>query len=248
MNALELHGRQLDKFKKASFVVLPLGSFEYHGPHSPYGTDIILAESFGDLIKKDLGGIVYPAVPYSSCPGKTAEYPGTISIRPSIMLEYLSDILEGILKLGVQRIILLNAHDANMGLSRSVAEYITIRHPNAKFLLINWWQMVEIEKAEELGFIGTSGRGHGGPFEMSAVKAFRPDLVNVEQEDHEFSETNKYLTLPYITIEGRPENWDGYTGLIGQTGQEKGEVIVRAAADNMNKLIENWLIGTGKGD
>ncbi|MDQ0862318.1 creatininase family protein [Bacillus sp. V2I10] len=248
MNALELHGRQLDEFKKAAFVVLPLGSFEYHGPHSPYGTDIILAEGFGDLIQKDLGGIVYPTVPYSSCPGKTAKYPGTISVRPSIMLEYLSDILQGILELGTERIVLLNAHDANMGLSRSVAEYITIHYPNAKFLLINWWQMVEVGKAEELGFIGTTGRGHGGPFEMSTVKAFRPDLVNVEREDNEFNETNKYSTLPYITVEGTPESWDGYTGLIKQTAQEKGEVIVRAAADNMNKLIKNWLIGTERGD
>ncbi|MGX1195972.1 creatininase family protein [Metabacillus sp. SLBN-84] len=248
MNASEMHGRDLDELKQAPFAVLPLGSFEYHGPHSPFGTDIILAEGFGALIKKELGGIVYPAVPYSSCPGKTANYPGTVSIRPSIMLEYLSDLLEGILQLGIKRIILLNAHDANMGLSRSVAEYVTIRHPEAKFLLINWWQMVEVEKAEQIGFEGTSGRGHGGPYEMSAVKAFRPDLVNVQKEDAEFRDTAKYSTHPYITVEGNPESWDGYTGRIGQTALNKGEVIVRAASKNMNNLIENWLIGTEGGE
>ncbi|MBD1383412.1 creatininase family protein [Bacillus sp. IB182487] len=248
MDAGEFHGRELGKFKQAAFAVLPLGSFEYHGPHSPFGTDIFLAEGFSNLIRKDLNGVIYPAVPYSSCPGKTANYEGTISVRPSTMIEYLSDILEGILKLGIHRIVLLNAHDANMGLTRSVTEYVTIRHPEAKFLLVNWWQMVEVGKSAEIGFIGTSGRGHGGPFEMSAVKGLRPDLVNVKPEDPEFREIDKYSTLPYVTVEGSPEAWDGYTGLISQTAIDKGKMIVKEAAENMNKLIENWIFGTKEGD
>ena len=241
MKACDIHGRELQMLQNASFGVIPLGSFEYHGPHSPLGTDIVLADGFANLIDPSLGGAVYPTVPYTACPGKTNKYTGTISIRPSIIQEYLIDISLGIIEQGIKKIILLNAHDGNMGVSRSVAEYVTGKHIEANFLLVNWWQMVASEDALEIGFEGTKGRGHGGPYEMSAVKAFRPDLVHVKEGDKEFKELEVLSSYPYILVEGTPKEWDGYTGLIQQTSIDKGNRIVKKAATNMNDLIKNWI-------
>ncbi|MFT4416345.1 creatininase family protein [Fredinandcohnia humi] len=241
MKATDIHGRDLKTLEQAKFAIVPLGSFEYHGPHSPLGTDIVLADGFAELIDADLGGVIFPTVPYTACPGKTSKYQGTIPIRPSIITEYVIDITTGIIKQGIKKIILLNAHDANMGVSRTVAEYVTGKHTDASFLLINWWQMVAIDAAEEIGFVGTKGRGHGGPYEMSAVKAFRPDLVHVQEGDPEFQEVPSLSSMPYVLVEGTPKAWDGYTGLICQTSYEKGKIIVGTAASNMNALIKNWL-------
>lgn len=241
LKACDIHGRDLKALEKAPFAVVPLGSFEYHGPHSPLGTDIVLADGFATMIDPSLGGVVFPTVPYTACPGKTNKYKGTISIRPSIIQEYLIDILLGIIEQGIQKIILLNAHDGNMGISRTVAEYVTGKHNDTSFLLVNWWQMVEINAAAEIGFEGTKGRGHGGPYEMSVVKAFRPDLVHVDGVDEEFLEVQPLSSYPYILVEGTPKSWDGYTGLIQQTSYEKGKKIVEKAAANMNELIKNWL-------
>lgn len=241
MKACDIHGRDLQMLQQAKFGVIPLGSFEYHGPHSPLGTDIVLADGFANLIDPSLGGAVYPTVPYTACPGKTTKYTGTIRIRPSIIQEYLMDITLGILEAGIKKVILLNAHDGNMGVSRSVAEYVTSKHIDASFLLVNWWQMVAIDDALEIGFKDTNGRGHGGPYEMSAVKAFRPDLVHVEVDDKEFKEVDILSSYPYILIEGTPKAWDGYTGLIQQTSYDKGKRIVEKAAANMNELIKNWI-------
>lgn len=242
MKASELHGRELESLNNASFAVVPLGSFEYHGPHSPLGTDIFLAEGFADLLDNSFGGLVFPAVHYTACPGKTTNYKGTISIRPNIIQEYLIDITTGILDQGINKILLLNAHDGNMGISRTVAEFVTSKYPDASFLLLNWWQMVDIDAAEEIGFVRTKGRGHGGPYEMSAVKAFRPDLVHVDEGDTEFKEVTPLSSNPYILVEGKPKAWDGYTGLIQQTSYEKGKKIVEKAVNNMNECIKNWLI------
>lgn len=241
VKATDIHGRELNELSDAKFAVLPLGSFEYHGPHSPLGTDIFLADGFGNKIDRELGGVVFPTVPYTACPGKTNKYKGTITIRPSIIQEYLIDIVEGIVNQGIERIVLLNAHDGNMGISRAVAEYVTGKHNSTSFLLINWWQMVEIDKAEELGMVDTKGRGHGGPYEMSATKAFQPHLVHVKEGDTEFSDVEKLSSYPYILVEGTPESWDGYTGLIQQTSLEMGQKIVDEATCNLNKLIENWI-------
>jgi creatinine amidohydrolase len=242
VRATDIHGRDFHKLIQADFAVVPLGSFEYHGPHSPYGTDIILADGFANKIDSSFNAVIYPTIPFTACPGKTAKYPGTISIRPSVIQEYLIDVLEGILKQGISNIILLNAHDGNIGISRTVAEYVTANYKDASILLINWWQMVEIDKAEELGFINTKGRGHGGPYEMSATKAFRPDLVHIKNEDQEFKETPLLSKLPYVLVEGTPNSWDGYTGMIQQTSLESGNKIVEETINNMNSLIKNWLI------
>ncbi|MFP7298252.1 creatininase family protein [Neobacillus niacini] len=241
MNASDIHGRDLKTLEQAPFAVVPLGSFEYHGPHSPLGTDIILADGFANMVDSSLGGALFPTIPYTACPGKTNKYKGTIAIRPSIIQEYLIDISMGIIEQGIKKIILLNAHDGNMGVSRTAAEYVTGKHPDASFLLVNWWQMVANDAAEEIGFEGTKGRGHGGPYEMSAVKAFRPDLVQVNAEDEEYKEVPPFSACPYILVEGTPKAWNGYTGLIQQTSFEKGKRIVEKAAANLNELIKNWL-------
>ena len=240
LNACDIHGRDLKTLEQASFAVVPLGSFEYHGPHSPLGTDIVLADGFANVIDSSLGGAVFPTVHYTACPGKTNKYKGTIPIRPSIIQEYLIDITMGIIEQGIKKIILLNAHDGNMGVSRTVAEYVTDKHADTSFLLVNWWQMVDINDPE-IGFEGTKGRGHGGPYEMSAVKAFRPDLVHVDAGDEEFKEVQPLSSYPYIHVEGTPKAWDGYTGLIQQISYEKGKKIVEKATTNMNELIKNWL-------
>jgi len=243
MNVIGVHGRELDQvIGNTQFAVVPLGSVEYHGPHSPLGTDIILAEGFAWRIEPSLQPLVYPAVPFSACPGKTQHYPGTISVRPSIYIDYLTDVVLGICRLGIRNIVLLNAHDANMGPSRTVAESVTGAYTDASFLLINWWQMASVEFTQQNGLFGRqAGRGHGGPYEMSAVKALRPDLVSVQDTDLELDSCPPLSSLPYVLVEGFPQGWDGYTGHIRQTSMEAGQLIVEEASRNMNQLIQEWL-------
>ncbi|MFY0545007.1 creatininase family protein [Brevibacillus sp. H7] len=244
MKAIKLHGRRLnDVLATAPFAVLPLGSVEYHGPHSPLGTDFFLAEGFADAIDPALNPLIYPTVPFAPCPGKTQDYLGTVSVRPEVFLSYLTDVVEGICRQGIRNIVLLNAHDANMGPSRTVAEAVTGRYKDASFLIVNWWQMVAVPFAEEQGlFQGTAGRGHGGPYEMSAVKAFYPELVLVGEEDAELQPPPPLSPLPYVLVEGTPQGWAGYTGSIRQTSLQAGQTIVAEAVKNMNELIRHWLL------
>ena len=239
-HANDLHGHETDTFDQFDFAVLPLGSYEYHGPSSPYGTDQLLASAFAERIDPALNGLIYPAIPYTLCPGKTSRYRGTISIPSHVSLLYIEEVCKGILASGIKKIVLLNAHDANMSLSRTVAESLTGYDHEANFLLINWWQMVEVDRAAEIGFIGTKGRGHGGPYEMSAVKYLKPDwiptVIGVE-----YPEEEKLSRLPYVEVEAYPPAWDGYTGMIEQISYEAGEKIVRMATENMNALIKQWI-------
>ena len=243
MKAIGVHGRDIEEVtRETRFAVVPLGSVEYHGPHAPLGTDTILAESFTERIDPSLHPLIFPAVPFSACPGKTRHYPGTIPVRPTVFIDYLTDVVEGICRLGIRHIVLLNAHDANMGPARTAAEQVTGIYPDASFLLINWWQMASVEFTQGMGiFQGTAGRGHGGPYEMSVVKAFCPEMVTVQESDLEFDAGSPLSPVPYVLVEGTPQGWDGYTGRIRQCSLEAGQIIVEEASRNMNLLIQEWL-------
>ena len=120
-------GLRAEVAERASFAVLPVGAVEWHGPHLPFGTDVILAADFGARIRGDFTAVLFPAMPYSACPGKTSGHEGTIAIRPEVALAYLCDVLQGIVDSGFERVLVLNGHDANMSMARAAMEWVSGR-------------------------------------------------------------------------------------------------------------------------
>lgn len=230
----------------SKFAVLPMGSIEYHGHHSILGTDFILADHFNNYINNNFDCIVYPTIPYTSVPGKTLNYKGTIQINPDTMLNYLIDILNGIGNSGFDKILILNAHDGNMGISRSGAEYITGKM-DLDILIVNWWQMATKEwTSQNTSFTGDP-RGHGGAYEMSATWAAteeRGGVFDIEKTKRiERTPVKLNTDLPYIQVESKPINWDGYIGNPNEINLEDGKKILREAEKNLSKLINIWLGG-----
>jgi creatinine amidohydrolase/Fe(II)-dependent formamide hydrolase-like protein len=165
-------------------------------------------------------------MPYSACPGKTQGYPGTVVIRPELALGYLSDVLEGILRAGFVRVLLLNAHDANMSIARAAMEWVSGKY-RSSLLLVNWWQLVTpAETAAQAMFTGHSGRGHGGPYETAVTWAFAPDAVEIDAAAELTPRPNLETDRPYVLVESCPSPWEGYSGLIRQATREKGLEVI----------------------
>ncbi|MCG0239131.1 MAG: creatininase family protein [Firmicutes bacterium] len=232
-----------DWVQKADFAILPLGAVEWHGPHLPLGTDLILCEGFARAAAEagEFTAVLYPPVPYAACPGKTRGYPGTVAVRPETALAYLIDVLEGILATGFVRVLLLNAHDGHMSMARAAMEWVSGRH-RCSLLLVNWWQLVTPEETAAQGFFaGHSGRGHGGPYEGAVTWAFAPEAVRPGAAREIVPRPALATDRPYVLVESCPSPWEGYAGLIGQMDREKGEWIVRQATGHLGRLIRAWL-------
>jgi creatinine amidohydrolase len=227
--------------RRADFAVLPLGSIEWHGPHLPLGTDLILVEGFTRALGGDVQVVSYPAIPYAACPGKTQGYPGTIAVHPDVALRYTCDILAGILATGFVRVLLLNAHDANMSIARAAMEWVSRRH-RASLLLVNWWQLVTPEEtAAERLFTRHSGRGHGGPYETAVTWAMAPDAVEPGAAPEVPPRAALRTDRPYVLVESSPTPWRGYAGYIHQASREKGEAIRAQAVRHLTALVTAWL-------
>ncbi|MCY7486076.1 hypothetical protein [Paenibacillus alvei] len=99
-----------------------------------------------------------------------------------------------------------------------------------------------VEYTQRCGlFKGQAGRGHGGPYEMSAVKALHPEKVTVKESDLELDSCPPLSSLPYVLVKGTPQGWDGYIRNIHQCSLESGQLIAEEANRNMNLLIREWL-------
>lgn len=232
-------GQRLDLTARAHFAVLPVGATEWHGPHLPFGTDVILASEFARRLTGDFTAVLFPAMPYSACPGKTSGHAGTIAIRPEIALAYLCDVLEGIVDSGFERVLVVNGHDANMSMARAAMEWVSGRR-RASFLLVNWFQLLTPAETGHL-FSGHNGRGHGGPYEAAAVWSFAPDAVDTTGVEEIPPRPALATDRPHVLVESYPTPWDGWSGHISQASREKGDEIVERALAQLDGVLAAWL-------
>ncbi|HEX7022719.1 MAG TPA: creatininase family protein, partial [Trueperaceae bacterium] len=73
-NILQLSGVERNRLASCQFVILPLGSIEYHGPHAPLGTDTTLAVGFAEALASYFNTIILPPITYTFTPSITSEY------------------------------------------------------------------------------------------------------------------------------------------------------------------------------
>jgi len=228
-----------DTVASADFAVLPLGSVEWHGPHLPLGSDTILAEGFAsELSQGDWKAVLYPTVGLTAVPGQTRHYPGTIAIRPETMVDYLSQVLLSIHNSGFSRILLLNAHDANMSTARAAMEWVSGESP-VSLLLANWFQLVPwSDTTELLGDVPT--RGHGGAFETAGVLAFAPETVRLDTVE-DLPPRPRLATADHVLVESHPAPWQGWSGHISVVNEPGAAEIRRKAATRLRALVAEWL-------
>ncbi|MEM7482182.1 MAG: creatininase family protein [Acidobacteriota bacterium] len=170
--------------RSRTVALLPIGAVEAHGPHLPLNTDGLIAEGMVREAAQRLseGGrwrpLVLPTLDYTPA-GFAANFPGTISIRPHVLTELITDIARSLADQGVGMIAIASAHfdPANLeAILRAVREIeregrIAIAFPN---LTRKPW-------ASRLTDEFKSGACHAGQYEGSVVLAERPDLVREDR-------------------------------------------------------------------
>ncbi len=101
--------------------VVALGVVEKHGEHLPLGTDFLLGHSIACLAAKKEPAVVFPPFYF----GQIYEarcFPGTLTIRPTLLLELFQDVCDDIGRNGFEKIIIYNAHGGNTHLLRFLAQ------------------------------------------------------------------------------------------------------------------------------
>jgi creatinine amidohydrolase len=231
----------------APLTILPLGSIEYHGPHGALGTDLFLAQELAHRVGEGLDALILPTVPFAHCPPGTRSYPGTLDVPEEIASRYLEAVLAGVLGLGVRVVLTLNAHDGNIRPLQAAGDRLADRFPNRTLLLVNWWEAVPTALVEPLGlFSQRGGHGHGGPLEIAAAAAARPDTVDLTQaRDLDMVEPPGGGVVRAVAWGQPPPNWAGYHGRATEASVAKGEVLLTLAAEQIVTQTRTWLAALG---
>src|SRR4026209_2599987 len=123
MRISEMNWMMVEEYlRRDDRAVLPIGSTEQHA-YLSLAVDSILAERVALEAAEPLGIPVFPVVNYGLTPSFVA-YPGTVTLRIATLSAVVQDILDGIVRSGFRRILVVNGHGGNIPAHGAVLEWL----------------------------------------------------------------------------------------------------------------------------
>ncbi|WP_369194937.1 creatininase family protein [Streptomyces djakartensis] len=205
--------------------VLPVGSFEQHGPYLPLATDTLVACAVAREIAGAYPVHLLPPVTIS-CSHEHAAWPGTVSISAVTLHAVVRDIAASLRRSGVDALVVVNGHGGNYVLGNVVQEASARGERMALFPAPEDW-----EAARQRAGVVTSllTDMHAGEIEMSVLLHAHPEMLRPGYETSDFvaDDRRHLLTL----------GMSGYTdsGVIGRPSlgsAEKGKELLASLADS----------------
>ncbi len=178
--------------EKDDRIILPVGSTEQHGLWLPVGTDTFVAICLAEDASKKTGVIIAPPIWFGWTPHHMA-LPGTISIRPEILIELLYDEIESLVKHGGRKFVILNGHRiVNLAWMQIAAEKVQ-RKLSVKVVIFDPAYMSK----EIVDKLGLGSVGHAEEIEGSQILYKYPHLVDLSKiKDYVPEETELYHIDP----------------------------------------------------
>lgn len=98
--------------KEVGVCIIAFGVLERHGDHLPLGTDYLNGHKLVTAASEIEEAVVFPPFYF----GQIYEakcFPGTLTIKPDLLLNLVQNIFDDIARNGLKKIILYNAHGGN---------------------------------------------------------------------------------------------------------------------------------------
>ncbi len=219
----------------ARTAVLPVGSFEQHGPHLPLSTDTLIAVAIAQAIATDYELLLLPPVTVS-CSHEHAAFPGTVSLSPTTLAAVIADISASLRQHHIKELLVVNAHGGNYVLA-NIAQQANAEDLTRMALYPTREDWHEARQAAAMTSDPHEDM-HAGELETSILLATVPDYLRAgwEEDDHTHSDRRHLTTLgmtPYTP-----------SGVIGQPSlatAEKGTVALKsltATAVNTLRVLQ----------
>lgn len=164
-------------------IILPIGSTEQHGPTGLIGTDAICAEAIARGVGEEINAIVAPTINVGMALHHTA-FPGTISLKPSTMIQLIKDYVTCLAKAGFTKFFFINGHGGNIAtlkaaFAETYAHLADLNIPNAHKVQCqvgNWFMCGSVYKlAQEL--YGNQEGSHATPSEVAVTQFVYPEAI-----------------------------------------------------------------------
>ena len=215
----------------APVAILPVGSFEQHGPCLPLITDTVIACSIASAVAASYAVRHLPPITIS-CSHEHSRWPGTVSISARTLHAMISDIWKSLRQSEATGLVVINGHGGNYVLQNAVQEATVTGACMALFPGSADWT-----RARQAAQMTTDNHQdmHAGELETSILLHAHPGLVldGYENTDHAADERPDLLTL----------GMSGYTtaGVIGKpslASAAKGKALLASLAQSFLRCYE----------
>ncbi|MCB1481056.1 MAG: creatininase family protein [Rhodobiaceae bacterium] len=209
----------------SAVAILPIAAVEQHGPHLPFGVDLIINEMLLERAQATWPGVCDVVSMPCLAVGKSDEhsaFAGTLSLDAATLTETIVEIGHGVAATGFRRLIILSSHGGNSEVMGIAARRLRLE---ADMLVVptSWSRMglpdgLIAEDEQRFGI-------HGGDVETSLMLHLRPDLVEMDKAEN-FSSAAQAMEREFDVLRGT-----GPTGFAWMTGDLNAAGAVGNAAE-----------------
>ncbi|NJP49779.1 creatininase family protein [Streptomyces sp. SBST2-5] len=205
--------------------ILPVGSFEQHGPYLPLATDTLVACAIAREIADAYPVHLLPPVTIS-CSHEHAAWPGTVSISSVTLHAVIRDIADSLRRSGVEALALVNGHGGNYVLGNVVQESSARGERMALFPAPEDWEEARVRAGVSGSLLSDM---HAGEIETSVLLHTHPELLRPGYETSDFIADDRRLLL---TLGMSAYTDSGVIGRPSLGSAEKGKALLASLAES----------------
>lgn len=240
-------------------ILVPMASFEQHGPHLPIYTDTITCIEIARRVAEMIAVLHTPPIWMGYSPQHMFEPGlgrGTITVRSSVLLNLVNDVGRSLIHHGFNRIIFINGHGSN----------VKVIDPVLRKLRYETGALISFVKPYMENYVGileglmenpweeTPG-WHSSELETSQDLAWNEKYVRMDRAEFTKAHIPEFLPKSFEKKDGMPDvEFDGYkyftfpmdhhefieTGVIGnplRATKEKGEESFRRLSEHVARGV-----------
>ena len=176
---------QIKALAPETTVIWPTAAIEQHGPHLPIRTDTLLCGTIAEqaaISANNQGSkvVVTPVLCYGNS-HHHFPFAGTLSLTSANFMAAVTDVLEGLMKSGFKKLLVLNGHGGNTDSNAVVAlDFVNRLGHEVAIAAAAYWDVARPALVEHGFMAGARIPGHAGQFETAMVMGLAPELVNQE--------------------------------------------------------------------
>ncbi|MFE2992600.1 mycofactocin biosynthesis peptidyl-dipeptidase MftE [Streptomyces sp. NPDC059262] len=213
---------------RAPLVLLPLGSFEQHGPHLPLDTDTAVASAVAGRAAARLRGevdvLVAPAQSYGAS-GEHEGFPGTVSVGHDALRLLVTEIGRSMLR-WAGRLLVVNGHGGNLV---SLADAVTGLRDESRD--VAWWPCLP-----------PGSDAHAGRTETSMMLRLRRSAVREDRAVAGPTDPVHLLMDRLVAESVRGVSPSGVLGDPAGARASEGERLLDRMADRLATDLRAWRV------